>query len=352
MAVRRRRDGGRRQESVERQDAGPGDGDVGADGVIEPEVVASDEHRRGRTRSEALTTLQMRGMEWLGMRLPRPVGLAAAAAYHRVFFATAHRQREIVASNLARVLGYPSDAPIVQAATRECFALYARYWYETFAVRTMPWDEVQKRFTIEGMEHIQHATEAGRGMIVALPHMGNWDAAGHWLSMQGYKMAAVAEELKPQEVFDLFFRHRRALGMTIVPLSEGKRVGERLLALLADNYVITLVADRDLTGRGVDVEMFGARRKLPAGPARLALGTGTPLSAAAVFTTREGWHCRILPPFQFEPTREMRADVTTLTRLIAGAFERFISEAPTDWHMFQPAWDEAGGAAVPGPAQP
>ncbi len=321
--------------------------------MIDPPVVTeSGELRRRRSTSDVVTTFQMRGMEWLGMRLPRPVGLAAAAAYHRVFFGAAHRQRGVVASNLSRVLGHPPDSPIVQTATRECFALYARYWYETFAVRTMPWDEVQKRFTIEGMEHIQHATEAGRGMIVALPHMGNWDAGGHWLSMQGYKMAAVAEELKPQEVFDLFFRHRRALGMTIVPLSEGKRVGERLLQLLADNYVITLVADRDLTGRGVDVEMFGAWRKLPAGPARLALGTGTPLSAAAVFTTREGWHCRILPPFEFEPTGEMRADVTALTRLIGAAFERFISEAPADWHMFQPAWDGAEGAAVSGPAQP
>ncbi len=312
---------------------------------MEPEaVVGRNASRSTRTRAEMLASFQMRGIEWLGMRLPRPVGLTLAAAYHRVFFATAHGQRDIVASNLSRVLGHPPDSPIVQTATRECFALYARYWYETFAVRTMPWEEVDKRFSIDGLEHIDHATEAGRGIIIALPHMGNWDAGAHWLCMKGYRMAAVAEELKPPEVFDLFFRHRRALGMTIIPLSEGKRVGERLVGLLADNYIITLVADRDLTGRGVDVEMFGATRKLPAGPARLALGTGTPLSVAAVFTTREGWHCRILPPFEFEPTGQMRSDVTSLTRLIAAAFERFISEAPTDWHMFQPAWDEESAA--------
>jgi lauroyl/myristoyl acyltransferase len=312
---------------------------------MEPEaVVGANGPRPTRTRAELLASFQMRGIEWLGMRLPRPVGLTLASAYHRVFFATANRQRDVVARNLSHVLGHPPDSPIVQAATRECFALYARYWYETFAVRTMAWEEVDKRFSIDGLEHIDHATEAGRGIIIALPHMGNWDAGAHWLCMRGYRMAAVAEELKPPEVFELFLRHRRALGMTIVPLSEGKRVGERLVQLLADNYIIALVADRDLTGRGVDVEMFGATRKLPAGPARLALGTGTPLSVAAVFTTRKGWHCRILPPFEFEPTGEMRADVTSLTRLIAAAFERFISEAPTDWHMFQPAWDGAGAA--------
>jgi phosphatidylinositol dimannoside acyltransferase len=319
---------------------------------MEPEaVVDRNDSRSIRTRAEMLASFQMRGIEWLSMRLPRPVGLTLAAAYHRVFFATAHRERDVVARNLSYVLGHPPDSPIVQAATRECFALYARYWYETFAVRTMPWDEVDMRFSIDGLEHIDRAREAGRGIIVAAPHMGNWDAGAHWLCMRGYKIAAVAEELKPREVFDLFLRHRRALGLTIVPLSDGKQVGERLVRLLADNYLVALVADRDLTGRGVDVEMFGGRRKLPAGPARLALGTGTPLTVGAVFTTKEGWHCRVLPPFEFEPTGDMRSDVTALTRLIAAGFERFISEAPTDWHMFQPGWDDesAAGPAMSAP---
>ena len=320
--------------------------------MIEPEVLLDEGAGSARrTRSELLASFQMRGMQWLGMRLPRPVGLAAAAAAQRLFFAIAHGQRETVARNLSRVLGHPPDSPIVRTATWECFLLYARYWYETFAVRTMPWDEVDRRFTMDGLEHIDSAREAGRGIIVAAPHMGNWDVGAHWLCMRGYKIAAVAEELKPREVFELFLRHRRALGVTIVPLSDGKQVGERLVRLLADNYLVALVADRDLTGRGVDVEMFGGRRKLPAGPARLALGTGTPLTVGAVFTTKEGWHCRVLPPFEFEPTGETRSDVTALTRLIAAGFERFISEAPADWHMFQPAWDSDGGAegAPPGP---
>ena len=307
-----------------------------------------NENGSKRTAAERLAIAQMRATEWLGMRLPRPVGLAAASAFHRLHFAIARGQRATVANNLAHVLGHPPDSPLVQTATRECFYLYARYWYETFAVRTMPWQEVEARWSIEGLEHIQNAVDAGRGIVIALPHMGNWDAGGHWLCMQGYRMAAVAEELKPPEVFDLFFRHRRALGITIVPLSQGTRLGETLVRLLSENYILTLVADRDLTGRGVEVEMFGAPRKLPPGPARLALGTGAPLSVATVNTTREGWRCRIFPPLEIERTGDMRADVTALTRLIAAKFERFISEAPADWHMFQPAWDDvpASGGTV------
>jgi len=280
----------------------------------------------------------LRSAQWIGMHLPRAAGLAAADATARVWFDRAHGQRQTVAANLARVLGHRVDSLLVQMATRECFRLYGRYWYETFALRSMPVQEVNRRFTVEGLENIDRSVEAGRGVIIGLPHMGNWDAAGHWLALHRYRLTAVAEELKPLSVFDLFYRHRRALGINIVPLSEGQKAGEKLILLLGENHVVTLVADRDLTNRGVEVEMFGAPRLLPAGPAYLSLLTGTPLLAAAVYTTEQGWHCRITEPLQAERTGEMRPDVAALTRALAAQFERFIASAPTDWHMFQPAW--------------
>jgi len=228
----------------------------------------------------------------------------------------------------------------VQLATQEAFDLYARYWYETFALRSMSTEEVDRRFSVTGREHIDDALAGGRGVVMMLPHMGNWDAAGHWLAISGYRMTAVAEELKPKAVFDLFYRHRRALGMDIVPLTEGGRVAERLVMVLAENRILTLLSDRNLSGRGVDVEMFGESRKLPSGPALLALTTGAPLLPSCVYTTSEGWHTQIDPPVRIERTGELRADVTAVTRILARRFEEFISSAPADWHMFQPAWED------------
>jgi lauroyl/myristoyl acyltransferase len=291
----------------------------------------------------------LRAAEWVGMRVPRPVGLWAGERFMRIQMRRSPEQRAVVAANMAQVLGHPVGSALVERATEECFRLYGRYWYETFALRSMPRDEVNRRFTCEGIEHIDEGVRQGRGFIAALPHMGNWDAAGHWLSVNGYRMTAVAEELRPKAVFDLFLRHRRALGMGIVPLTSDGRAGEELVRLLADNEVITLVADRDLTERGVRVEMFGAPRLLPAGPAYLSLATGSPMSVAAVFTTDEGWHCRINPPLSIERSGDMRRDVTAMTKLVAEQFEAFIASSPTDWHMFQPAWPELPEpAASPG----
>jgi KDO2-lipid IV(A) lauroyltransferase len=301
------------------------------------------------TEVDTLSYLVMRATQWLGMHLPRAIGLPAAQAYFRLLYERGSRQREVVAGNLSRVLGHPPDSPLVQAATRECFVLYGRYWYETFALRTMSPEEVGRRCTLEGLEHADRALEKGRGVVLTLPHMGNWDAAGHWLCLNGYRMTAVAEELKPRSVFELFLRHRRALGMGIVPLSSAARVGAKLLQVLSENQILTLVADRDLTGKGVVVDMFGAPRRMPAGPAYLALNTGTPLSVCAVFTTPTGWHTKIGPPVDIERTGRMREDVAALTKVIAAGFERYIAEAPADWHMFQPAWDEEGTGEPQGP---
>jgi phosphatidylinositol dimannoside acyltransferase len=315
--------------------------------VAQRAVAAADTSARGLFGLPDRATLVLRAGEELGMRLPRRVGVPLAERAMGLFHRFGTRQRETVARNLAHVLGYPPDSEIVAEATRECFRLYGRYWYETFAIRAMPAEEVRRRFPIEGLEHADRALERGTGVILALPHMGNWDAAGHALCLHGYRMTAVAEELKPEGVFDLFLRHRRALGMNIVPLS-GNGVGPALVGLLAENHVLTLVADRDLGGRGVAVEMFGAHRKVPAGPAYLSLATGAPLCAAAVVTTEEGAHTMIGPPLEVERTGSTRDDVRALTRALAAEFERSIARAPTDWHMFQPAWPEDEVASANG----
>ena len=299
-------------------------------------------------------TFQYTAMERVAMRWPPLVAKVIFQAYGYLTWRLLPNLRDVVASNIARVVGRPAESDLVQAATREAFGLYARYWYDTFRLRVMPKDEINERFKVDGLENIDDALHAGTGAILALPHLGNWDAAGHFLAVNDYRLCAVAERLPNRRVFELFLRHREDLGMKIVPLDSGTRTGPELVSLLADNWLIALVADRDLTGRGVDVEMFGATRKLPAGPALLSLSSGAPLLACQIYTTDSGWHCRIGRPLELERTGDMRADVTALTRAVAAEFERAIAAKPTDWHMFQPAWGDRPGtearSAIPMPS--
>ena len=156
---------------------------------------------------------------------------------------------------------------------------------------------------------LHEAAAAGKGGICALPHLGNWDAAGRWMKAIGLPALAVAEELQPRRLYDLFVELRNSIGMDVVGLSD-PNVGRKLAMALGENRMVALVADRDFTGRGVEVEMFGRRRSIPAGPALLSLTTGAPLIVTPTYTTPDGWRIEIREPLTIEPTGDRRADVT------------------------------------------
>jgi KDO2-lipid IV(A) lauroyltransferase len=308
------------------------------DSAVDPSGGLAPPGDQAESLRERIAAFHYLAMERIATTWPERAGRALFDLYARFLLRAQPRLRETVSANLSRVLGRPADSDLVRGAVRDAFHLYGRYWYDTFRLRVMPPEEVNKRFIVEGLENLDRALEAGRGAILALPHMGNWDAAGHFLCVNGYRLAAVAELLRPKRVFEQFLRHREALGMRIVPLTEGRAAGYEVGRLLLENWPVALVADRDLSARGVDVEMFGATRKLPAGPALLSIKTGSPLLACPVYTTDEGWFCRISEPLEIEVTGETRPDVTALTTLLAEHFERDIAAKPVDWHMFQPAW--------------
>ena len=296
---------------------------------------------RGETWRETLAYWAYRGLEALAMSLPPAVGLWAFSTVAGIAHARLDGVRATVAANQARALGLDVDEMRVKISTREAFDLYARYWYDSFRVRVATREEVNARTRVAEIHHIDQALELGNGVVCVLPHMGNWDVAGHWLALNGYRIASVAEELRPPRLSKLFLRHRQELGIRIVPLAKNGHVGGQLKQLLADNWLVALVADRDLSGRGVEVEMFGAPWRVPAGPAVLSLATGAPLLVCPVYTLDEGWEIRIGPPIEIDRTGDMRENVRALSQAMAAEFERAISAKPADWHMFQPGWNGA-----------
>ena len=293
---------------------------------------------RGMTPKEWAAYRGYAGAAWLARTLPERIGRRMFLALGSLAHATLAGVRTTVEGNQAQVLGLPADDPLVRAAGREAFALYARYWHDGFRAGLMSPEELNRRFVTRGAGNIDRALERGSGCICVLPHMGNWDVAGAWLAARyPGRAATVAEELKPPRLTELFFRQRAEYGLHVVTLSANGQVGRQLVRLLKDNYVLGLVADRDLTGRGIEVEMFGRPRRVPAGPALLSIKTGAPLLACPVRTSGRDWLCS-MDPVDHEPSGNLKRDVEQITRRIAGYFERAIAEYPPDWHLFQRGW--------------
>lgn len=252
--------------------------------------------------------------------------------------------------NLARVAGPDRSATEIDALVRDGMRSYARYWLETFRLPSMDVDEVLAEVHSEGVENLDAAVARGRGVVVALPHSGNWDIAGLWLVRHGHRFTTVAERLKPETLFDQFLAYRQSLGMEVLALTGGPQPPLELLKKrLADGGVVCLVADRDLSRNGIEVDFFGERARMPAGPSLLAATTGAALLSAHLYFRGAGWGQHIGPPIDLGEGN-LRTKLHTGTQALADVFARRIAQYPQDWHMLQRLWladlDQARLAAV------
>jgi phosphatidylinositol dimannoside acyltransferase len=288
-------------------------------------------------------------------KLPEPAAAAAAAVVGEVMGRTNPAVRAMRARNLERVLASTSpvvqpDPAVVDRWVRRAFRAYARYWLEGARLPATGWDEVCRRMYVErGYEHLQRGMAEGRGVVMVLPHVGSWEWGGAYLASQGYPMTSVAERIEPPALFDWFIEQRRALGLTVVPLGSGSSAV--VLKTLRSGGLVGLVADRDIEGGGVEVELFGEVTTLPAGPATLALRTGAVLVTAAVYSGPGRDHTGVIgPPIDTRRHGSLRSDVARITQTIAHELEALIRRAPEQWHLFQPNWpaDRPGAADRPG----
>jgi KDO2-lipid IV(A) lauroyltransferase len=256
------------------------------------------------------------------------------------------RRRAVVRENLEPVVG---TGPVLDAAVEEAFMSYGRYWMETFRMQDVPNEELTRRFDGENLSSLDEIHKRGRGGVLATPHLGNWDAGGRWVA-ERWPLTVVVEVLRPRMLFDRFVAHRRSLGMTIVPLVRGGDATAKCLEKIREGGYVALVSDRDLSGTGVEVRMFGRTTKMPPGPAVLALRAGVPLIPACIYMTPKGWHAVVMDPIDGGLTGESPPNVSELTQRLAGAYEQLIAREPSQWHAFSRMWLAADASAGAPPA--
>ena len=219
----------------------------------------------------------------------------------------------------------------------------ARYWVDGARLPYESEAGVRQRFELqEGREHLQAAMDAGRGIVMALPHVGSWEWGGYWLALEGMPMTAVVERVEPEQLFEWFLEQRASMGLTAVALGEG--VSAVLVRALKENRVAGLVSDRDLLRNGVEVDFFGERTTLPGGAATMALRTGAPLIPVVVYSGPGNGHVGVVhAPLDTTRRGSLRQDVLRVTRELAKTFEQDILCRPEQWHLYQPNWPSDPG---------
>ncbi|MGA5101230.1 phosphatidylinositol mannoside acyltransferase [Streptomyces lavendulocolor] len=279
------------------------------------------------------------GLGWSAVKkLPEPV----AAGLGRRIADTAWKRRGKgvlrLEANLARVVPDASPARLAELS-KAGMRSYMRYWMESFRLPAWSAERVEDAFDVKDVHYLTEGLAAGRGVVLALPHLANWDLAGVWVTRSlGVPFTTVAERLKPETLYDRFVAYRESLGMEVLPHTGGAAFGTLARRLRAGGLVC-LVADRDLSASGVEVEFFGETARMPAGPAMLAQQTGALLLPVTLWyddtTVMKG---RVHPPVDVPPAGTRGERTAAMTQALADAFATGIADHPEDWHMLQRLW--------------
>lgn len=286
-----------------------------------------------------------------GWGIVRALPRSAAWAVFRRAADRAARQRgpgtRRLERNLARVVGPEVSEDELRTLVREGLRSYARYWLEVFRLPTLSRAEVLRAFRLERDHLLGEAVTSGTGCVVALPHAGNWDVGGAYVVAKGWPLTTVAERLKPESLYRRFLAYRERLGMEIIPTSGGSRPPLEILAeRVRAGHVVPLLADRDLSARGVEVTFFGGPTRMPAGPALLAIRTGAPLYVVSLWYEGElaCGHVGGPVPVPGPEAGPLDARIRSLTQTIADHLAEGIAKHPADWHMLQKLWLDDGAS--------
>ncbi len=234
-------------------------------------------------------------------------------------------------------------ADLVRAGMRS----YFRYWCDAFRLDRLVADgDIDQMLRLAGNgPEAKALLDSGQAVILFLGHLGNWDMCGAWATRNFARVTTVAERLEPEELFQRFVSYRESLGITILPLTGGPEPYPRLVSAVRAGGFVPLLSDRDLTFRGVTVDLCGHPARMATGPARLALETGAALYPLSVtYEDLPGRAVRRVvadfgPRVQVPQEGDATAKVAAMTQQCADALGATIREHTQDWHMMQRVFD-------------
>jgi len=237
--------------------------------------------------------------------------------------------------NYRRVMPNISEREI-EDLTKDGMRSYLRYWFDTFRLNKWSKSRIIETTFVVRENLLRDPIATKQGCIIALPHAGNWDHAAAYFCSTGITLTAVVEKLKPEAIFKKFLAYRQSIG--IEAISHKEKTIPILIERLNQGKLIALVADRDMSRNGIEVNFLGGVAKMPAGPAILALKTGAPLVTAYIRYLEKGIEITFDETIKLPVAGSEDEQIKIVTQSMADNFAKRIKASPVDWHMLQRIW--------------
>jgi lauroyl/myristoyl acyltransferase len=254
--------------------------------------------------------------------------------------------RAAIGANLARVMNLPRESDEVKTKARQAFQNDAKNWIDTLRISTVSDEDIVNSAEVEGWEHMEAAVRGGKGVIIVAMHLGNFDLVGQYVAIRGGRLTIPVERMQPERLSAFLLELRRSKGINVVPMDQAPR---EIVKALKAAEIVAIMTDRNVAGRGIRVEFFGAETLLPRAPVSLARHTGAPLLVCgAVRMPGERFLGFVSAPVATVRSDNPARDDQDNLRRLATIMEEYIGRFPEQWLMFTPLWKDRTDANLTG----
>lgn len=279
-------------------------------------------------------------------RLPPPLCYRVAAFIGDCAYLVLPGPRAAIRANLARVMKLSRAHGEVKTKARQAFQNDAKNWIDTLRISAVSDEDIVNSLEVEGWQHMEAAIRDGRGVIMVVMHLGNFDLVGQYMAVHGGRLTIPVERMQPERLFALLLKLRRSKGINVVPMDQAPR---QMVNALKAGEIVGIMTDRNVGGHGIRVEFFGAETLLPKAPVSLARHTGAPLLVCgAVRMSGTRFLGFVSAPVATVQSGNTARDDRDNLRRLAAVMEQYIGRFPEQWLMFTPLWDDRTDANLTG----
>ncbi len=274
---------------------------------------------------------------WVFQVLPKKFAMFLATGIGRLLYLTLKKRREIAHNNLQIAFGNDLSDEERQKICKASFVNFSKTVIEFLRFTKLNPENIWDEVTVEGSEHIDAALAEEKGVIVFLPHFGNWELLslvyGALIPNRG---KAIAFPLKNEKLNAFIWRRREYLSLEIIPKQHAVR---ETLRALKDKKAVGFFADQNAGEQGVFVDFFGKPASTARGPVTIALKTGAPIIFSLDIRLPNDKHrVYISPPIHLEESDDTEKDVEKWTKKLMGMLEEYIKEYPDQWLWLHNRW--------------
>jgi KDO2-lipid IV(A) lauroyltransferase len=269
----------------------------------------------------------LKSLEWTPMALAQPLARFYSALLDRAL----PRLRQVAYRNLS--LALPElDQPKRRQIVDGVFRSVARLLVTVAKFPSMRRENLTRWIRLEGGEYFDRAKRAGRGVLFATAHMGNWEMSAYAHALLAAPMSVVVRPLDNPWIDALVERRRSGSGNHMIFKKDFAR--SILKALAANEAVGILVDQNSAADAGVFVDFFGMKACAGTGFAKLAAHSGAAVIPGFALWSEEERRFVL----RFYPPIEMTGDAAHDTQAVQSKIEEIIRQYPDQWLWIHRRW--------------